>query len=65
MALGKPVVTSLDDDVVRQTERAFGIELPILAATKDDLAEKLAWLIKQPEERMRRGAAGRAYVDCA
>ena len=26
MALGKPVVTSLDEDAVRQTERAFGIE---------------------------------------
>jgi glycosyltransferase involved in cell wall biosynthesis len=63
MALGKPVVTSLDEDAVRQTERAFGIELPILAATKDDVAEKLAWLIERPEERMRRGAAGRAYVE--
>ncbi|HEX6664614.1 MAG TPA: glycosyltransferase family 4 protein [Gaiellaceae bacterium] len=63
MALGKPVVTSLDDDAVRQTEKAFGLELPILAATKDDLAEKLAWLIERPEERMRRGAAGRAYVE--
>ncbi len=63
MALGKPVVTSLAEDAVRQTEKAFGIELPILAATKDDLAEKLAWLIERPEERMRRGAAGRAYVE--
>jgi glycosyltransferase involved in cell wall biosynthesis len=63
MALGKPVVTSLDEDAVRQTEEAFGIELPILAATKDDLAEKLAWLIERPEERVRRGAAGRAYVE--
>ena len=63
MALGKPVVTSLDEDAVRQTEEAFGVELPVLAATKDDLAEKLAWLIERPEERRRRGVAGRAYVE--
>ena len=63
MALGKPVVTSLDEDAVRQTEEAFGVELPVLAATKDDLAEKLAWLIERPEERRRRGVAGRAYIE--
>ena len=63
MALGKPVVTSLDADAVRETEQAFGVELPVLAATKDDLAEKLAWLIERPEERTRRGVAGRAYVE--
>ena len=63
MALGKPVVTSLDAEAVRQTEQAFGRELPILAATRDDLVEKLAWLIERPEERKRRGAAGRAYVE--
>ena len=63
MALGKPVVTSLDAEAVRQTEQAFGRELPILAATREDLVEKLAWLIERPEERKRRGAAGRAYVE--
>jgi glycosyltransferase involved in cell wall biosynthesis len=63
MALGKPVVTSLDEDAVRETEQAFGLELPVLAATKDDLVEKVAWLIERPEERRRRGAAGRAYVE--
>src|SRR5919201_2506636 len=63
MALGKPVVKSLDADAVRETEQAFGVELPVLPATKDDLAEKLAWLIERPEERTRRGVAGRAYVE--
>lgn len=63
MALAKPVVTSLDEDAVRQTEEAFGLEVPIVRATKDDLIEKLRWLIESPEERRRLGAAGRSYVE--
>jgi glycosyltransferase involved in cell wall biosynthesis len=63
MALGKPVVTSLDEDAVRQTEEAFGIEVPIVRATKDDLVEKLRPLVESFEERKRLGLAGRAYVE--
>jgi glycosyltransferase involved in cell wall biosynthesis len=63
MALGKPVVTSLDEDAVRQTEEAFGVEVPIVRATKDDLVEKLRPLVDSFEERKRLGAAGRAYVE--
>lgn len=63
MALGKPVVTSLDAESVRQTEQAFGVELPIVRATKDDLVEKLRPLVESFEERRRLGAAGRAYVE--
>jgi glycosyltransferase involved in cell wall biosynthesis len=63
MALGKPVVTSLDEDAVRQTEEAFGVEVPIVRATKDDLVEKLRALVESFEERKRLGEAGRAYVE--
>jgi glycosyltransferase involved in cell wall biosynthesis len=63
MALGKPVVTSLDEDAVRQTEEAYGVKVPIVRATKDDLGEKLRPLVESFEERKRLGEAGRAYVE--
>jgi glycosyltransferase involved in cell wall biosynthesis len=63
MALGKPVVTSLDEDAVRQTEEGFGVKIPIVSATKDDLVEKLRPLVESFEERQRLGEAGRAYVE--
>jgi glycosyltransferase involved in cell wall biosynthesis len=63
MALGKPVVTSLDEDAVRQTEEGFGVKMPIVRATKDDLVEKLRPLVESFEERKRLGEAGRAYVE--
>jgi glycosyltransferase involved in cell wall biosynthesis len=63
MALGKPVVTSLEEDAVRQTEEAFGVKVPIIRATKDDLVEKLRPLVESFEERKRLGEAGRAYVE--
>jgi len=63
MALGKPVVTSLDESSVRETEEAFGVKVPIVRATKDDLVEKLRPLVESFEKRKRLGAAGRAYVE--
>ena len=63
MALGKPVVTSLDAEAVRQTEEAFGVELPIVPATKEDLVDKLRPLVESFDERRRLGEAGRAYVE--
>jgi glycosyltransferase involved in cell wall biosynthesis len=63
MALGKPVVTYLKDDVVRRTEEAFGVRVPIVSATKDTLAERLRPLVDSPEERRRIGAESRAYVE--
>src|SRR5207248_5880918 len=45
MAYGKPVVTHLDPDAVRQTEEAFGVKVPIVAAPKDDRVEKLRALV--------------------
>jgi len=63
MALGKPVVTFLHDEAVRRTEEAFGVEVPIVNATKDTLADVLRPLVESPEERRRVGAASRAYVE--
>jgi glycosyltransferase involved in cell wall biosynthesis len=63
MALGKPVVTFLHDEAVRQTEEAFGVRVPIVSATKETLAERLRPLAASPDERRRLGAEGRAYVE--
>jgi glycosyltransferase involved in cell wall biosynthesis len=63
MALGKPVLTFLRDETVRRTEEAFGIEVPIVSATKGDLAERLRPLVESPAERKRIGAASRRYVE--
>jgi glycosyltransferase involved in cell wall biosynthesis len=63
MALGKPVVTFLHDDAARRTEEAFGIEVPLVPATKETLADVLRPLAASPEERRRIGAASRAYVE--
>jgi glycosyltransferase involved in cell wall biosynthesis len=63
MALGKPVVTFLHEEAVRRTEEAFGVELPLVHATRDSLADVLQRLVDAPEERRRVGAASRAYVE--
>jgi glycosyltransferase involved in cell wall biosynthesis len=63
MAYGKPVVTRLDPEAVEQTERAFGLEVPIVPATADDLVEKLRPLVESYELRRRLGERGRAYVE--
>jgi glycosyltransferase involved in cell wall biosynthesis len=63
MALGKPVVTSLAADAVEKTERALGVKMPIVAATKDNLVEKLRPLVESFELRKRLGEEGRAYVE--
>jgi glycosyltransferase involved in cell wall biosynthesis len=63
MALGKPVVTFLHDEAVRRTEEAFGTRVPIVSATAETLAERLAPLVESPAERQRVGTASRAYVE--
>jgi hypothetical protein len=63
MALGKPVVTYLKDDVVRRTEEAFGLRVPIISATKDTLADRLRPLVESVAERRQIGAASRDYVE--
>jgi glycosyltransferase involved in cell wall biosynthesis len=63
MALGKPVVTFLHDEAVRRTEEAFGVEVPLVSATKETLTERLRTLIESAERRRQVGAASRAYVE--
>jgi glycosyltransferase involved in cell wall biosynthesis len=63
MALGKPVVTFLHDEAVTRTEEAFGLEVPLVRATKETLTDALRPLVESPEERWRVGAASRAYVE--
>ena len=63
MALGKPVVTFLHEEAVRRSAEAFGVEVPIVSATKETLRDVLARLAADPDERRRLGAAGRAYVE--
>jgi hypothetical protein len=63
MALGKPVVTSLDEGPLRETEEHFGVKVPLVRTTKDDLVDVLRPLVESFEERKRLGEAGRAYVE--
>jgi glycosyltransferase involved in cell wall biosynthesis len=63
MALGKPVVTFLHDEAVRKTEKAFGVDVPIVNATAETLAGALRPLVESAEERRRVGRASRAYAE--
>ena len=63
MALGKPVVTYLKRDVVARAEAAYGVEVPIVPATKQTLVDALRPLVDSPSERRRIGAESRAYVE--
>jgi glycosyltransferase involved in cell wall biosynthesis len=63
MALGKPVVTFLHDEAVRRTEEAFGVQVPIVNATKDTLTDALRPLVESVDERRRIGRASRAYAE--
>ena len=57
MALGKPVVTFLHDEAVRRTEEAFGLEVPIVNASKETLVDALRPLVARPDERRARRCA--------
>jgi glycosyltransferase involved in cell wall biosynthesis len=63
MALGKPVITFLHAEAVRRTQEAFGLEVPIVNATKESLVDALRPLVESAEERRRVGAASRAYAE--
>jgi glycosyltransferase involved in cell wall biosynthesis len=63
MALGKPVVGHLHEEAARRTEEAFGLPVPIVRASKDDLRGQLERLVTSAEERGRVGAASRAYAE--
>ncbi|ETI67132.1 glycosyltransferase family 4 protein [Neobacillus vireti] len=59
MAMGKPVVAFIRDDV----RNKFPAELPIVQATPETLADVLLELIQNPERRHEIGRAGRRYVE--
>jgi hypothetical protein len=63
MALGKPVVLHLKQDVVEQAERAYGTKVPLVPATKETLVDALRPLVESPALRREIGAASRAYVE--
>lgn len=59
MAMGKPVVAFIRDDV----RNKFPASLPIVQATPETLADVLLKLIQNPKERHELGIAGRRYVE--
>lgn len=63
MATGRPVITYLHNDAVALTERAYGVQVPIVNATKDTLVEKLRPLVESAQLRRELGEQGRAYVE--
>ena len=64
MALGKPVVTFLHEAAVARTREAFGVDVPILNATKDTLRGRIEELLAiGPAGRRSIGAASRAYAE--
>jgi hypothetical protein len=63
MALGKPVVLHLKQDVVEQAERAYRTKVPLVPATKETLVDALRPLVESPALRREIGAASRAYVE--
>ncbi|MBO0961861.1 glycosyltransferase [Neobacillus sp. MM2021_6] len=59
MAMGKPVVAFIRDDV----RSKFPPDLPIVQATPETLADVLLELIQNPQRRHDIGMAGRRYVE--
>jgi glycosyltransferase involved in cell wall biosynthesis len=63
MALRKPVLSYLREEAVQETERALGVEVPIVRVTKETLRDRLGELVASQHERRRIGALSRAYVE--
>jgi glycosyltransferase involved in cell wall biosynthesis len=63
MATGRPVITYLHEDAVQLTEQAYGVQVPIVNATKETLVEKLRPLVASAQLRHELGERGRAYVE--
>lgn len=61
MALGKPVICYLNEDHLRFV--SWADEIPIVNANKDNIHDKLKWLINNSERRKNLGRAGRNYVE--
>jgi glycosyltransferase involved in cell wall biosynthesis len=63
MALGKPVVSYLKEEVVERSAEGYGVRIPIVRATKDTLVDALRPLVEDVDLRRELGAAGRVYVE--
>src|SRR5512132_4180690 len=63
MALGKPVLAKLDPETVERSASGYGIRVPIVPASKDDLADAMRPLVESPSLRREVGARSRAYVE--
>ena len=63
MALGKPVVAFLHEQAAQRTKDAFGVDVPIVHATKQSLPDVLRRLTSSPDDMWRIGAESRAYVE--
>jgi hypothetical protein len=63
MALGKPVICYLHDDALRETERAFKTNVPVISATSDTLQHQLQALVQSSDLRRQVGAASRTYAE--
>ena len=61
MALGKPVVCYLNEDLFYLVPWAG--DIPIVNANTANLYDKLKWLIENPKERERIGRMGREFVE--
>jgi len=59
MALGKPVITFIRQDLVNK----FPASLPIVNGNPDNVKEKIKMLLENSNERNRIGVAGRKYVE--
>jgi len=59
MSAGKPVVAFFLEDV----RERFCPDCPVVNASIEDVKSKLAWLIENPEERVRIGIAGRKFIE--
>ena len=51
------------ETAVAETERAFGVQVPIVNATKETLVEKLRPLVESADLRRELGERGREYVE--
>jgi glycosyltransferase involved in cell wall biosynthesis len=63
MALGKPVLGYLRPEAVEKTERALGVEVPLVQVTRETLRERIAELAQSAGRRRAIGAASRAYIE--
>ncbi len=61
MSLKKPVVCYLAENLLCFVPWAK--DIPIVNASSENLAEKLKWLIENPQERKRLGQRGREFVE--